>query len=56
MARPIFAPGDIALIKKCITKVIQSNDKAMTNQELRELEIIYHRLGRLGVDNGDREK
>ena len=48
MARPIFAPTDIKLIKKCIMKVIQSSDKSMTEQELRELEIMYHRLGRLG--------
>ena len=48
MARPIFAPNDITLIKKCIMKVIQSSDKGMTEREIRELEIMYHRLGRLG--------
>lgn len=48
MARPVFAPTDIKLIKKCILMVLRMPDKDLTDDEMRELEIMYHRLGRLG--------
>ena len=48
MARPIFAPTDIKLLRKCIILALRNNDHGMTDEEVKELEVMYHRLSRLG--------
>tara|TARA_B100000161_G_C33346189_1_gene322438 strand:- start:369 stop:527 length:159 start_codon:yes stop_codon:yes gene_type:complete len=52
MTRPIFAPNDIKLIRKAILVALQNqgNSSMLEDRDLKELEIIYHRLGRIDGD------
>ena len=48
MARPIFAPTDIKLLRKCIILALRNKEHELTDDEVKELEVMYHRLSRVG--------
>ena len=45
MSKPIFAEADLSLLKKCILLTLK-NPQTLTAEEKRNLEKIYHRMGR----------